>query len=166
MRRVVALVPEFESNVTLQLPLQDEIPFMHQRIVEILLHAAHRNAGVQRERTKWISAREAARHEIAVETLRLVDTYESAVALVARKVYGFIKGHAFPTVGAAALVLLTTVEDPISDAKHRLLHNLVSDADTRSKVSLIPRNQIIGYLPARYGDIREQCAEVRRQRSV
>src|ERR1700735_5334255 len=90
MSRVVALVAELESHITLQFALQDEIPLVHQMIVEILLHAAHRNAGIQRKRTKWIPTGEATRHEIAVETLRLVDAYEAAVALVAREVHGFI----------------------------------------------------------------------------
>src|ERR1035437_1142697 len=166
MRRMVALIAEFESHIALQLALEYEIPFVHQRIAKIRLHTAHRNARIQCERTQWISTRKAARHEIAVEALRLVDTYIGAVALIARKVHRFIERHTLAAVGAAALVFFTTVEDAVSNAENGLVHYPIGDADARSEICLIPGNQIVGYLAARYGDSREQGREVRRQSSV
>jgi hypothetical protein len=88
---------------------------MHQRIVEIRLHAAHRNARVCCERTTWISALKPPGNEIAVQALRLADAYIAAVALVARKVDGFVERHAFAAVGAAALILFAAVEDAVAD---------------------------------------------------
>src|ERR1700722_4249608 len=81
MRLMVALVTDFDGGTKPHLSLDDEIPLMHQRSVEIRLHAAHRNARVCCERTTWISTRKAARHEIAVQALRLAYAYIGTVAL-------------------------------------------------------------------------------------
>src|ERR1017187_6636209 len=166
MRLMVALVTEFESHIAGQLALDDEIPLMDQRVPEIRLHTAHRNARVQCERTAGIATRKAAREEITVEALRLADTDVGAVALVARQVHGFVERDAFAAVGAAALVLFTAVEDAVSNANHGLIGNSIGDADARSEVRLIPRGQIIRNVAAvnRHGG--EQSAEVRRQRCV
>ena len=46
MRLVVALVADFESHIARQFALDNDIPLMHQRIAEIRLHAAQRNASI------------------------------------------------------------------------------------------------------------------------
>jgi hypothetical protein len=52
---MVTFVTTFERYTAPELALEDDIPFMHQRIAEIGLHATHRNAGVQCERAQRIS---------------------------------------------------------------------------------------------------------------
>src|ERR1700684_4124005 len=143
MRLVVAFVAEFESHVALQFALDDDIPFVYQWIAEVRLDAAHGNSGVQCERTDGIATRKGSREEIAIGTLRLVDTHVGAVALVARQIDGLIERHAFPAVGAAALILFTTVEDAVADAKNGLIHHPVGDADARSEVRFIPRGEVV-----------------------
>ena len=166
MRLMVTLVTGFDRYSFPQLALEYEIPFVHQRIVEIRLHAAHGNARVCCERAAWISTRETARHEIAIQALRLAYAYIAAVALVARKVDGFIERHAFATVGAAALVLFTAVEDAVSNPKHGLVHQPICQADAWSEIQLIPRNHIVRNLAAINRHGREEGREVRRQRLV
>src|ERR1700677_4146829 len=166
MRLMVALVTGFDGYSFPHLALEYEIPFVHQRIVEIRLHAAHRNARIQRKGTAWISTRKSARHVIAGEALRLADAYKGAVTLIARQVDGFIERHAFAAVGAAALVFFTAVEDTVSNAKNGLVHQPICQADARSDIRLIPRDHIIRNLAAANRDGGEQSAEVRRESLV
>src|SRR6202034_2614157 len=142
------------------------IPFVHQRIAEIRLHAAHGDAGVQRERAKRISTGKAAGHEIAVEALRLAYAHKGAVALVARQIHGLIERHSFAAIGAAALVLFTAIENSVSKAKNGPVHYLIGDAEARSDGGFVPGNQIVVHLPAGYRNCWEQCPEVRRKSSV
>ena len=80
---------------------------------------------------------------------------------------GLIEGYGFTAVGIAALVLLATVEDSVTGAKHCLVHQRVGEADAGTEILSCPTGSVYLSTSPRDTFTFGKCGgEVRRQRRI
>ena len=154
---VVAQIGHFHHVSSTEFPLNRCVPFVDQRVTEVLGDAPEVNRRVQAED---VHREPAGNTRIGVKKwirFKCGDTWRAS------QCRRLVERYALATVRVAALVFFTTVEYAVTGPNHGLRNCLIREPNPRRNARLVPRDQILAHFATRDFDVTEVGSEVGRE---